>query len=87
MSITTLTPIAMLILVAVIAISIGATVLGKVQTVQETLASNTSPDYNITTQGLDALGTFGDFFAVIVIVAVAAIIIGLVYMFANNARE
>ena len=83
MSITSLTPIAMLILVAVIAISIGATVLAQIRGTQETDAA----DWNITTQGLDALGTFGDFFAVIVIVAVAAIIIGLVYMFGSSARD
>ena len=84
MSIKQLTPIAMLILVSVIAISIGSSVLVGLQGVE---TSNVSPAYNITGKGLTAMGVFGNFFSVIVIVAVAAIIIGLVYMFGSSARE
>jgi hypothetical protein len=80
MNITDLTPVAMIILVAVIAISIGATVLTSIQGTQTVDAS----DYNITQAGLEALGTFGDFFPVIVIVAIAAVVIGLVWYFGRS---
>ena len=80
MNIADMTPVAMLILVAVIAVSIGATVLQSIRSTQTSDAA----DYNITTSGLASLDTFADFFTVIVIVAVAAIIIGLVYMFGRS---
>ena len=80
MNIADMTPVAMLILVAVIAISIGATVLQSIRSTQ----TSDAQDYNITTSGLESLDTFADFFTVIVIVAVAAIIIGLVYMFGRS---
>lgn len=76
-----LTPIAMVILVAVIAISIGATVLQSILGTQT--ADNA--DYNITNAGLSSMITFSDFFPVIVIVAVAAIVIGLVKWFGRSS--
>lgn len=82
MNITSLTPIAMVILVAVIAISIGATVLTEVLGTQE----KDSTAANITTAGLESLGTFGEFFPVIVIVAVAAIVIGLISWFGKSSE-
>lgn len=78
-----LTPIAMVILVAIIAISIGATVLTSIQGTQTADAA----DYNITGKGLTALGTFSDFFQVIAVVAVAAVVIGLVYMFGRSSSN
>lgn len=77
LNIADLTPLAMIILVAIIAISIGGTVLAAI------LATQTadSADYNITNAGLTAFITFSDFFGVIVVVAVAAIVIGLVRFF------
>lgn len=93
MNVGDLTPIAMVILVAVIAISIGATVLVNLSTVQNTIgasqgySANTSPAYNITGKGITALGTFSDFFQVIAVVAVAAIVIGLVYMFGRSSNK
>lgn len=91
MNVGDLTPIAMVILVAVIAISIGATVLVSLRTVQNNVVdsypANSSPAYNITNKGVIALGTFADFFQVIAVVAIAAIVIGLVYMFGNNTSN
>lgn len=91
MNIGDLTPIAMVILVAVIAISIGATVLVSIRTVQndvvDSFPANTSPAFNITNKGITALGTFSDFFQVIAVVAVAAIVIGLVYMFGRSSNS
>jgi hypothetical protein len=86
MNIKDITPVAMIILVAVIAISIGATVLTNLRTTIDTTYGNTSPAYNITTQGLDAMATFGDFFPVIVIVAIASIVIGLVWYFGKSGQ-
>lgn len=75
-----LTPIAMVLLVAIIAISIGGTVL---QSILATQTANNA-DYNITNAGLSSFITFSDFFPVIVIVAVAAIVIGLVKWFGKS---
>lgn len=80
-NIADMTPVAMILLVAVIAISIGATVL------QAILGTQTadSADYNITNAGLTSFIKFSDFFTVIVIVAVAAIVIGLVKWFGRTS--
>ena len=83
MGIGDLMPIAMVLLVAVIAISIGATVLTEIQDTQ--IANSTA--YNITKEGLDSFKTFGDFFPVIVIVAIAAVIIGLVSWFGGSGSR
>lgn len=80
-NIADMTPIALIILTAVIAISIGGTVL---MGIRDTQTANCA-DYNITNAGLTAFITFSDFFGVIVIVAVAAIIIGLVKFFGGSA--
>jgi hypothetical protein len=87
MNIQDLTPVAMIILVAVIAISIGATVLSNLGNTIDDLYGNTSTAYNISQAGLEALGTFGDFFPVIVIVAIAAIVIGLVWYFGRSGNQ
>ena len=73
-------PIAMILLVAVITISIGATVLNSI------LGTQTAgeADYNITNAGLTAFTKFSSFFTVIVIVAVAAIVIGIVKWFGRS---
>jgi len=78
-----LTPIAMILLVAIIAISIGGTVLQAIRSTQT--ADNA--DYNITNAGLNAFITFSDFFTVIVVVAVAAIVIGLVRWFGTSTAS
>ncbi len=44
-------------------------------------------DYNITTAGLTSLGTYSDFFTVIVVIIVFAVIIGLFAIFATRGRQ
>lgn len=80
-NIADMAPIAMILLTAIITISIGGTVLKGILGTQTV----NSPDYNITNTGLTSLLTFSNFFGVIVIVAVAAIIIGLVKWFGASA--
>ena len=77
-----LTPAAMIVLVAIIAISIGAQVLGKIQDTQTSLTH----EWNVTDAGLEALGDFADWFAIIVVVVIAAIVIGLVMFFGRSTR-
>lgn len=76
MTLNQLLPAALLIIVAVIGVSVGAQVLGQIQGSQDP----NSAEYNITGKGLEALGQFGDWFGVIVIVVIAVIVIGLVLM-------
>lgn len=64
---------ALAIVVLVITVAIGATVLSEVRDTQTAAAT----DYNVTSAGLDALGTYGDWFEIIVIVIIAVVIIGL----------
>lgn len=80
MSLNQLLPAALVIIVAIIGVSIGAQVLGQIA------ASQTvdSAEYNITTAGLEGLGYFGDWWGVIVIVVIAVIVIALILMLQAN---
>lgn len=62
------------VLVFIIVVSVGATVLTSIQGTQ----TNQSTAFNITGQGLLGLGTLSNFTSVIVVIAVAAVIIGLI---------
>ncbi len=72
---------ALAIVVLVIIVSIGATVLGEVRDTQ----TAGEYDYNITDLGLQALDTFGDWFDIIVIVIIAAVVIGLILLAFSGA--
>jgi len=76
MGLNQLLPAALIIVVAIIGVSIGAQVLGQIA------ASQTvdSAEYNITTQGLEGLANFGDWWGVIVIVVIAVIVIALILL-------
>lgn len=58
MTLNQLLPAALLIIVAIIGVSVGAQVLGQIQQSQDP----NSMEYNITGSGLEALGQFGDWF-------------------------
>ena len=73
-------PAALVIVVAVIGVSIGATVLANIRDTQTV----DSEEYNLTAAGLSALGEFGNWWSVIVIVVIAVIVIGLVLLLAQN---
>lgn len=62
------------VLVFIIVLSVGATVLTSIQGTQ----TNQSSAYNITATGLQGMTTLGGFTSVIVVIAVAAVIIGLI---------
>jgi len=64
---------AIAVILLVLVVTVGATVL---QTVRGTQTAGNA-DFNITNDGLNSLGTFSDFFSVIVVVVVFAVIIGL----------
>lgn len=89
LSIGDIGPIALSLGVAVIVISVVSMILSNMQAnVNETSEAEA---YSVLTKGLEAMGTFGDWFNIIVIVAVAAIILGLVLLFrgtfSGGARE
>ena len=73
---------AIAVLLLILVVAVGATVLQTIQGTQTTDAA----DYNITGQGLSALSTYGDFFSVIVVVVVFAVIIGLFAFFSMRGR-
>lgn len=68
-----LTPVAILLVVVVVAVAIGAYILNTIGT---TFTAN-SAAANVTTKGTAALATFSNWFTIIAIVVVAAIVIGL----------
>jgi hypothetical protein len=73
---------AIAVLLLVLVVSVGATVL---QTIRGTQTAG-NHDYNITTAGLSSLNTYSDFFSVIVVVVVFAVIIGLFAFFTLRGR-
>jgi len=83
LSIGDIGPIALTLGVAVIIISVVSLVLGNMQD----QVNDTSTAYDIIGKGLDAMSVFGDWFNIIVIVAVAAIILGLVMLFRGSANR
>jgi hypothetical protein len=73
---------AIAVIMLVLVVAVGATIL---QTIRGTQTA-ANYDYNVTTQGLSALGTYGNFFSVIVVVVVFAVIIGLFAFFTMRGR-
>lgn len=73
---------AIAVLVLILVVAVGATVL---QTIRGTQTENAS-DYNVTTAGLTSLVTYSDFFSVIVVIVVFAVIIGLFAFFTLRGR-
>lgn len=73
---------AVAVLLLVLVVAVGATVLQTIRTTQTT----GQYDYNITTQGLSSLVTYSNFFSVIVVVVVFAVIIGLFAFFTLRGR-
>jgi hypothetical protein len=65
-------PMALAIVSLAIIIGIGAIVLAELGSLD--VVTNSSTADNTVQAGQDALGTFGDFFTVIVVVGVAAVI-------------
>jgi hypothetical protein len=64
----------LVVVVAAIILSMGASILASLQATQ---TANTL-QYNITGKGLTGLGTFGDWLPLIALVVVASIVIGVI---------
>lgn len=73
---------AIAVILLILVVAVGATILQTVRSTQT--AANY--DFNVTTRGLSALVTYGDFFSVIVVVTVFAVIIGLFAFFTLRGR-
>lgn len=69
-----LSGVAIGVLVFVIVVSIGAVILAEVQQTQ----TNNTVAFNTTADGLTGISLFGDFVSIIVLVAIAAVILGLI---------
>ncbi len=74
--------IAIALVVAAIILGLGATILEKIQGTQTT--NNTA--FNASGFGLDGLNTMAEFLPTIAIVAVAAIVIGIILVFFGRGR-
>lgn len=70
----TLASAAIGVLVFIIVVAIGATILSQIQGTQ----TNASLAFNTTQQGISGLSLFGSFTSIIVLVVIAAVILGLI---------
>jgi len=71
-AVNALGPIALSVVSLAIIIGIGSVVLAEISNIG--VLSNETTAQNTIQAGQDALGTFGDFFTVIVVVAVAGVV-------------
>lgn len=73
--------IAISLVVAAVILGMGATILSKLQ--EQTTGNGTSgtSSFNISAFGIDGLTTIAEFLPTIAIVAVAAIVIGIILVF------
>ena len=74
--------IAIALVVAAVILGLGATILEKIQGTQTLNATA----YNSTGYGLTGLSTMAEFIPTIAIVAVAAIVIGIILVFFGRPR-
>ena len=81
-TISDLGTIAIALVVAAIILGMGATILEKIQETQTT----DKIAYNSSGYGLTGLGTLAEFIPTIAIVAVAAIVIGIILVFFGRPR-
>ena len=81
-SISDLGTIAIALVVAAVVLGMGATILEKLQDTQT--VNKTA--YNSTNYGLTGLSTMAEFIPTIAIVAVAAIVIGIILVFFGRPR-
>ena len=81
MQLNNLSGVALAIVILVFVVAIGATMLGTLKGTQ----TASSMEANITDAGLGALEVFGDWFEIIVIVVVLAVILGLFAMYQMRA--
>lgn len=81
-TISDLGTIAIALVVAAIILGMGATILEKIQETQTVNASA----YNSSGYGLTGLTTMAEFIPTIAIVAVAAIVIGIILVFFGRPR-
>ena len=81
-TISDLGTIAIALVVAAIILGMGATILEKIQSTQTTNGSA----YNSSEFGLSGMTTMAEFIPTIAIVAVAAIVIGIILVFFGRPR-
>ena len=82
-SISDLGTIAIALVVASVILGLGATILEKIQGTQTVNATA----FNATGFGLDGMNTMAQFIPTIAIVAVAAIIIGIILVFFGRPQD
>ena len=84
-TISDLGTIAIALVVAAVILGMGATILEKIQSTQSNV-SGADTGYNVSNYGLTGLSTMAEFIPTIAIVAVAAIVIGIILVFFGRPR-
>lgn len=82
-TISDLTGVAIAIMVAAIVLGVGATILDNIQTTQTV----NSTGFNTTGSGLTGLNTLASYIPTIALVAVAAIVVGIVLVFFSRRNS
>ena len=85
-TISDLGTIAIALVVASVIIGMGATILEKIQDLSVGNATTGTSAFNISRFGIDGLTTMAEFIPTIAIVAVAAIVIGIILVFFGRQR-
>ena len=80
-TISDLGTIAISLVVAAVIIGMGATILSKLQDQTTGNATTGTAAFNVSRFGIDGLNTIAEFLLTIAIVAVAAIVIGIILVF------
>ncbi len=85
-TISDLGTIAIALVVASVIIGMGATILEKIQDLSVGNGTTGTSSFNISRFGIDGLTTMAEFIPTIAIVAVAAIVIGIILVFFGRQR-
>ncbi len=80
-TISDLGTIAISLVVASVIIGLGATILAKVQDLSTGNATTGTTSFNVSRSGIEGMTTMAEFIPTIAIVAVAAIVIGIIVVF------
>jgi len=85
-TISDLGTIAIALVVAAVILGMGATILSKLQDLTTGNGTAGTASFNVSRQGIDGITTIAEFLPTIAIVAVAAIVIGIIIVFFGRQR-
>jgi hypothetical protein len=80
-SVSDIAPLALAVMIGAIVISLAGSILQDLRTQQGTTYGTSSVAYNVTTSGLSAMTTFGNWLPTVALVVVFSIIIGVIVVY------